>query len=169
MHSLAILVVWKFLGFGRPEVTFYNFCVFLKNFQVPQLFARECWNAETPYLGPNGFARQKFGQGLPPIKALGKILGENGRDRLVFATNARKFAFISQSIFIRFEPKFVHALLRQCWAILWFLCEPLRALWKKLWALKVEKLRFLCPLATFVAFLTNFLKKFGKTPVGNSS
>ena len=114
MHSLAILVVWKFYDFGTPEVTFYNFCVFLKNFEVPQLFARECWNAETPYLGPNGFVRQKFGQGLPPVKALGKILGENGRDKLVFASNAPKISCISQSIFVQFEPKFVHALLRHC-------------------------------------------------------
>ena len=34
-------------------------------------------NAETSYLGPNG-----FGQGLPPIKALGKILNEIGKDRI---------------------------------------------------------------------------------------
>ena len=32
MHSLAILVVWTFLDFGRPEVEKKNFEKFLKKF-----------------------------------------------------------------------------------------------------------------------------------------
>ena len=49
-------------GPGKREK---NFEKILKFFQVPQLSAPECWNAETPYLGPNGFAGSKFGQGRP--------------------------------------------------------------------------------------------------------
>ena len=51
----------------------------LKFFQVPQLSAPECWNAETPYLGPNGFAGSKFGQG----EAFRHVhFRKNGKDKL---------------------------------------------------------------------------------------
>ena len=38
MHSLAILVVWKFLDFGRPEVDFTHFA-FSKKFSKSDNFS----------------------------------------------------------------------------------------------------------------------------------
>ena len=65
MNSLKILVGGSFPFIGGPENGKKNFEKILKFFQVPQLSAPECWNAETPYLGPNEFAGSKFGQGRP--------------------------------------------------------------------------------------------------------
>ena len=63
-------------GPGKREK---NFEKNLKFFQVPQLSAPECWNAETPYLGPNGFAGSKFGQG----EAFRHVhFRKNGKDKL---------------------------------------------------------------------------------------
>ena len=56
MHSLAILVVWKFPDFRRPEVEKNNFGNFSKIFEVIYLLPGESWNAETAAKGPNGFS-----------------------------------------------------------------------------------------------------------------
>ena len=64
---------------GGPENGKKFFEKILKFFQVPQLSAPECWNAETPYLGPNGFAGSKFGQG----EAFRHVhFRKNGKDKL---------------------------------------------------------------------------------------
>ena len=79
MNSLKILVGGSFPFIGGPENGKKKFEKNLKFFQVPQLSAPECWNAETPYLGPNGFAGSKFGQG----EAFRHVhFRKNGKDKL---------------------------------------------------------------------------------------
>ena len=72
MHSLALLVGGSFPPLWGPKKRKKKFLKIFEIFQVPQLFARECWNAETPYLGPNGFAGNKTGQG----RSLGEYIFE---------------------------------------------------------------------------------------------
>ena len=110
MPPLAILVVWKFLNFGRPEVDIF---LFLKKFQDIYLLPGETWIAETAAKVPKGFVRKKCSQGRPLGEGLGKKLGKKKRDRLELRKIPKKCfkkAVFTQSIFIRLGRKFVPAL-----------------------------------------------------------
>ena len=72
MNTLKLLVGGSFPLGGEGGKRKKKFLKIFEFFKVPQLFARECWNAETPYLGPNGFAGNKTGQG----RSLGEYIFE---------------------------------------------------------------------------------------------
>ena len=67
MHPFLILVVRKFLDFGRPEV---GKKLELKKFFFDYLKSRhfstgECWNTETAAKGPNGLIGTSLGRIYP--------------------------------------------------------------------------------------------------------
>ena len=81
MHSLANLVVCTKLNFLLPEDEEEKFEKFLYFFQVKLNLNQIPQELENAANMPNGLSRGKFGQGLPPVQVIFKILAAIGRDR----------------------------------------------------------------------------------------
>ena len=81
MHSIANLVVCTNLNFLLPKYEEIKFEKYLYFFQVKLLLNQIPQEPEKAANVPNGLSRGKFGQGLPPVQVIFKILAAIGRDR----------------------------------------------------------------------------------------
>ena len=118
---------------------------------------------------PNGNARRKFGQGLPPVCVTLKKMSENGRDsKSKFEKFDKKRQFL-RDFSSNFHTRPLYRSARQSSTILQACAEALRASQKKLLTKKCQKMAKTPILAPKIVILVNKKCFNQKTSAGTSS
>jgi len=118
---------------------------------------------------PNGIARSKFGQGLPPVSVTLKKMSANGRDsQSKFKKFDKKHQFL-QDFLSKFNTRPLYTRVRLCLLILQSCVEALRASHKELWAKKCQKMAETPILGPKIVNLVNKKCFNRKTSAGTSS
>ena len=118
---------------------------------------------------PNGIARRKFGQGLPPVSVTLKKMSENGRDSNWKFKKIDKKRHCFQDFSSNSHTRALYRRSRQRSSILQSCAEALRGTHTEIWAIKSQKTAKTPNLGPKIVNLVN--KKFfnQKTSAGTSS
>ena len=118
---------------------------------------------------PNGTARRKFGQGLPPVSVTLKKMSENGRDSNSKFKKIYKKGQFFQDFSSNFHTQPLNTQAGQRSLILQSCAEALRASHEKLWAKKSRKMAKTPILGPKIVNLVNKKCFNQKTSAGTSS